>query len=112
MGRRKGLETCYIPVGLREAIEAEVLFVPSLAMDPIDPDAYDYGDTRSASDPFLMDVLDRVKSIFQDAYHCTEFGRDEKAWCYRVVWPLVELAMRLHGSAKFKLKSVYDAHPI
>jgi hypothetical protein len=101
------LETCYIPAGLREAIETDVLFVPSLAMDPIDPDAYDHEDMRSASDPSLMDLLDRVKNIFQDACHCTEFGRDENAWCYRVVWPLMELAMKLYGNTKFKLESVY-----
>ncbi|KAF2463674.1 uncharacterized protein BDR25DRAFT_297831 [Lindgomyces ingoldianus] len=106
LGCRKGLETCYIPAGLRQAIETDVLFVPSLAMDPIDPDAYDYEDTRQASDPSLVDMLDRVKTIFQDACHCTEFGRDENAWCYRVVWPLIELAMKLYGGAKFKLESV------
>ncbi|KAF1995237.1 hypothetical protein P154DRAFT_500620 [Amniculicola lignicola CBS 123094] len=106
LGRREGLETGYIPVGLRRAIEADALFAPSLAMDPIDPEAYDYGDTRLVSHPMLVDVLDRVKNIFQDACHCTEFGRDENAWCYRVVWPLIELAMKLHGNAKFKLESV------
>ncbi|KAF2733034.1 hypothetical protein EJ04DRAFT_565424 [Polyplosphaeria fusca] len=49
-------------------------------MDPIDPEAYDYEDTRSISDSSLLDVLDRVRNIFQDACHCTEFGRDENAW--------------------------------
>jgi len=71
LGCRKGLETCYIPAGLRKAIEVEALFMPSLAINPIDLDAYDYEDTRPAGDPFLVDILDRVKNIFQDAHHCT-----------------------------------------
>jgi hypothetical protein len=107
LSRREGLEVSYIPAGLREAIESDVLFAPSLAMDPIDPEAYDHDDTRPASHPALVNALDRVKNIFQDACHCTEFGRDENAWCFRVVWPLVELAMKLHCNTKFKLESVY-----
>ncbi|CAN9171290.1 unnamed protein product [Alternaria alternata] len=106
LSRREGLEVSYIPAGLREAIESDVLFAPSLAMDPIDPEAYDHDDTRPASHPALVNALDRVKNIFQDACHCTEFGRDENAWCFRVVWPLVELAMKLHCNTKFKLESV------
>ena len=107
LSRRKGLEISYIPAGLREAIESDVLFAPSLAMEPIDPEAYDHEDARPASHPLLVDALDRVKSIFEGACHCTEFGRDENAWCYRVVWPLVELAMKLQGNIKFKMESVY-----
>ena len=107
LSRREGLEISYIPAGLREAIESDVLFAPTLAMDPIDPEAYDYEDTRPGSHPSLVDALDRVKSIFESACHCTEYGRDENAWCYRVVWPLVELAMRLQGNTKFKMESVY-----
>ncbi|CAN9463975.1 unnamed protein product [Alternaria alternata] len=56
-----------------------MLFAPSLAMDPTDPEAYDYNVTRPASHPSLVNALDRVKSIFQDACRCTEFGRDENA---------------------------------
>ncbi|PVH99590.1 hypothetical protein DM02DRAFT_614901 [Periconia macrospinosa] len=104
---REGLETSYIPAGLREAIETDALFAPSLAMDPIDSEAYDHKDIRSATHSSLVDVLGRVKDIFQDACHCTEFGRDENAWCYRVIWPLIELAMKLHENSKFKLESVY-----
>ena len=107
LSRREGLEVSYIPAGLREAIELDVLFAPSLAMDPIDPEAYDHGDARPASHPSLVDALDRVKNIFQDACHCTELGRDENAWCYRVVWPLSELAMKLHDNNTFKMESVY-----
>ncbi|KAF5843981.1 hypothetical protein GGP41_003160 [Bipolaris sorokiniana] len=106
LGRREGLEISYIPAGLRNAIESDMLFAPSLAMDPIDPEAYDYNDTRPASHPLLVNALERVKNIFQDACHCTEFGRDENAWCFRVVWPLVELAIKLHCNTKFKLESV------
>ncbi|CAN9171321.1 unnamed protein product [Alternaria alternata] len=80
LSHREGLEVSYIPAGLREAIESDVLFAPSLAMDPIDPEAYDHDDTRPASHPALVNALDRVKNIFQDACHCTEFGRDENAW--------------------------------
>ncbi|CAN9196174.1 unnamed protein product [Alternaria alternata] len=105
LSRREGLEVSYIPAGLREAIESDVLFAPSLAMDPIDPEAYDHDDTRPASHPALVNALDRVKNIFQDACHCTKFGRDENAWCFRVVWPLVELSMKLHCNTKFKLES-------
>jgi hypothetical protein len=85
-----------------------MLFAPSLAMDPTDPEAYDYNVTRPANHPSLVNALDRVKSIFQDACRCTEFGRDENAWCFCVVWPFVELAMKLHCNTKFKLESVYD----
>ncbi|KAL5114018.1 hypothetical protein ACEQ8H_008123 [Pleosporales sp. CAS-2024a] len=106
LGRREGLETSYIPAGLREAIESDPLFAPSLAMDPIDPEAYDYSDTRPASHPSLVNAIDCVKNIYQDALHCTNFERDENAWCYRVVWPLVELAMKLNCSTKFKFESV------
>lgn len=72
------------------------------------PDAFDHEDTLTASDLSLLEVLDCVKSIFQDACHCTEFGRDENAWCYHVIWLLTELAMKLYGNAKFKLESVYS----
>ncbi|RMZ69753.1 ribonuclease h [Pyrenophora seminiperda CCB06] len=106
LGCREGLETGYIPAGLREAIETDALFAPSLAMDPIDPEAFDYDDTRPASNPSLVDALVCVKNIFQDACHCTEFGRDENAWCYRVVWPLVKLAMKLRNNTEFKFESV------
>ncbi|CBY01212.1 predicted protein [Plenodomus lingam JN3] len=106
LGRREGLEISYIPAGLRKAIESDTLFAPSLAMDPIDSEAYDHNDTRPASHPALVNALDRLKNIFQDACHCTEFGRDENAWCYRVVWPLIELAMKLDCNTKFKLESV------
>ena len=102
LGRREGLEISYIPASLREAIESDMLFAPSLAMDPIDPEAYDHNDTRPASHPSRVNALDRVKNIFQDACHCNEFGRDENAWCFRVVWPLGELAMKLHCNTKFK----------
>lgn len=85
LSRREGLETGYIPAGLREAIETDALFAPSLAMDPIDSEAYDHKDIRPATHPTLVDALDRVKNVFQDACHCTEFGRDENAWCYRVI---------------------------
>ena len=107
LSRREGLEIGYIPAGLREAIETDALFAPSLAMDPIDSEAYDHNDVRPVTHPSLVDALDRVRNIFQDACHCTEFGRDENAWCYRVIWPLIELAMKLHENSKFKLESVY-----
>lgn len=63
LGCRKGLETGYIPAGLREAIKTDMLFVLSLAIDPIDPDAYDHKDTRLASDLLLVEVPDHVKNI-------------------------------------------------
>lgn len=107
LNRREGLETSYIPAGLRKAIETDALFVPSLAMDAIDPEAYDYSDTRPVSHPFLVDVLHRVKKIYQDARHCTELGRDENAWCYCVVWPLFELTVKLNNNTNFELESVY-----
>jgi hypothetical protein len=107
LSRCEGLETGYIPAGLREAIETDTLFATSIAMDPIDLEAYDHNDLRPASHPLLIDALDRIKNIFRNACHCTESGRDENAWCYRVVWPLIELAMKLHDNSKFILESVY-----
>lgn len=64
LGRREGLEISYIPAGLREAIESDLLFAPSLAMDPIDLEAYDHNNIRPASHPSLVNALDRVKNIF------------------------------------------------
>lgn len=107
LSRHEGLETRYIPAGLREAIEPDILFAPSLIMNCIDPETYDYNDTQPASHPLPVDALDRAHSMFEGACHCTEFERDENAWCYRVVWPLVELAMEMQGNTKFKVESVY-----
>tara|TARA_R110002003_G_scaffold192_2_gene14896 strand:- start:331 stop:480 length:150 start_codon:yes stop_codon:yes gene_type:complete len=48
-----------------------------------------------------------VKSIFQSATLCTQFGRDEIAWCFSVIWPLIELAIKLYGKDEWRPESVY-----
>ncbi|KAF2254344.1 hypothetical protein BU26DRAFT_136771 [Trematosphaeria pertusa] len=96
----------YIPVGLKDAIEQDPDFRLSLSMEPIDEEAFDHEDTRTLADFALVDTLQQVKKIFQGATLCTQFGRDENAWCFSVVWPLIELALKLHGNDKWRPESV------
>lgn len=96
----------YIPIGLKDAIEKDPDFRLSIAMEPIDEDAFDYEDKRTVADFTFLDTLQQVKKIFQGAMLCTQFGRDENAWCFSVVWPLIELAIKLHGKDKWRPESV------
>ncbi|KAF2468393.1 uncharacterized protein BDR25DRAFT_344352 [Lindgomyces ingoldianus] len=94
----------YIPAGLQEAICRDPVFLPSLDIDPIDEEEFDEADSQNAAE--LADTLRRVKTIFQNARLCTEYGRDENAWCFDVVYPLLELAIKLHGKDKWRCESV------
>ncbi|KAF1968775.1 hypothetical protein BU23DRAFT_540797 [Bimuria novae-zelandiae CBS 107.79] len=106
--RRLGdtVKGAYIPAGLKKAIEQDPEFHLSLSMEPIDPEAFDYDDKRTLADFSLAYTIQQVKSIFRDATLCTQFGRDENAWCFGVVWPLIELAIKLHGKDKWRPESV------
>ena len=106
--RRLGnaLKGGYIPVGLKAAIEQDPDFRLSIAMDPIGEEAFDHEDKRTLADFVLVDTLQQVKKIFQGATLCTRFGRDENAWCFNVVWPLIELAIKFHGKDKWQPESV------
>ncbi|KAH8710252.1 hypothetical protein GQ44DRAFT_776622 [Phaeosphaeriaceae sp. PMI808] len=75
-------------------------------MEPIDEEASDHRDKRTLADFALLDTLQQVKKIFQGATLCTQFGRDENTWCFSVVWPLIELAIKLHGKDKWRPESV------
>jgi hypothetical protein len=107
--RRLGdpLKRAYIPAGLKDAIEQDPAFSQSLDMEPIDAEAYDYNDQRTPADFALADTLQHVRTIFHNATLCTQFGRDENAWCFGVIWPLIQLAIRLHGNNKWCAESVY-----
>jgi hypothetical protein len=48
----------------------------------------------------LVDTVKQAKGIFQNATLCTQFGKDENAWCFGVIWPLIELIIKLHGKDK------------
>ncbi|KAF2459139.1 hypothetical protein BDY21DRAFT_420389 [Lineolata rhizophorae] len=96
----------YIPGGLRSAIEQDPDFRLSVSMEPIDEEAFDHEDKRTLADFTLIDTLQQVKKIFQSASLCTQFGRDENAWCFSVVWPLIELTIKLHGKDKWRPESV------
>jgi hypothetical protein len=96
----------YIPGGLKDAIERDPDFRLSVCMEPIDEEAFDYEDKRTLADFALVDTLEQVKKIFQGATLCTQFGRDESAWCFTVVWPLIELAIKLYGKDKWRPESV------
>ena len=100
------IKGAYIPGGLRDAIEQDPDFALSLSMEPIDDVAFDYDDTRPQDDVALLDILQRVKGIFESAALCSQFGRDENAWCFGVVWPLIELAVLLHGQSHWRPESV------
>ncbi|KAF1994105.1 hypothetical protein P154DRAFT_476490 [Amniculicola lignicola CBS 123094] len=100
------LKGAYIPAGLKDAIEQDPEFRLSLSMEPIDIEAFDYDDKRTLADFALVDILQQVKNIFQNATLCTQFGRDENAWCFGVIWPLIELAIKLHGKNKWRPESV------
>jgi hypothetical protein len=96
----------YIPGGLRDAIEQDPDFRLSISMEPIDEEAFDHTDKRTLADFALADTLQQVKKIFQGATLCTQFGRDKSAWCFNVVWPLIELAIKLHSGEKWRPESV------
>ncbi|OAL57044.1 hypothetical protein IQ07DRAFT_495484, partial [Pyrenochaeta sp. DS3sAY3a] len=96
----------YIPGGLKDAIEQDPDFQPSLRMTPIQEEAFDHTDKRTLADTVLADTLREVKKIFQRAAFCTHFERDENAWCFAVVWPLLELVIQLHGRKKWRPDNV------
>jgi hypothetical protein len=96
----------YIPGGLKDAIKQDPDFCLSVSMEPINEEAFDHEDKRTLADFALVHTLHQVKNIFQGATLCTQFGRDENAWCFSVVWPLIELAIKLHGKDKWRPKSV------
>jgi hypothetical protein len=100
------LKCKYIPGGLKDAIEQDPEFRLSLSMEPIEEEAFDYSDKRTLNDVALINVLQQVKRIYQSAALCARFGRDENAWCYGVVWPLIELAMMIHGKNQWQTESV------
>ncbi|KAF2811517.1 uncharacterized protein BDZ99DRAFT_518778 [Mytilinidion resinicola] len=106
--RRLGsaLKGGYIPGGLKDAIEQDPDFRLSVSMEPIEEEAFNHEDSRTLADFALVDTLQQVKRIFQAATLCTQFGRDENAWCFSVVWPLIGLALKLHGKGKWRLESV------
>ncbi|KAF1995301.1 hypothetical protein P154DRAFT_624078 [Amniculicola lignicola CBS 123094] len=58
---------CYIPAGLKDAIEPDPEFRLSLSMEPIDIEVFDYDDKRTLADFALIDTLQQVRSIFQNA---------------------------------------------
>jgi len=102
----RSLRGGYIPGGLKDAIEQDLDFRLSMSMDPIDEEAFDHEDKRTLADFTLTDILQQVKRIFQSATLCTKFERDENAWCFSVIWPLIDLAIKLHGKDKWRLESV------
>lgn len=75
-------------------------------MEPVEEEAFDYANKRTLADFALVDTLQQVKKIFQSATLCTQFGRDENAWCFGVIWPLLELAIKLHAKDKWRPESV------
>jgi hypothetical protein len=52
-------------------------------------------------------TLRKVRKIFRNAFYCQTRGRDENAWCYDVVRPMVRLALRLYAKDKLYIQSVY-----
>lgn len=100
------LDGAYIPGGLKDAIERDPVLGSSLSMEPIEDKACNFEDKRTVHDLELLDLLQQVKEIFQSAILCSRFGRDENAWCFGVVWPLLKLAIRLHGKQKWRPESV------
>jgi hypothetical protein len=96
----------YIPAGLKDAIEQHPEFHLSLSMEPIEGGAFDYEDTRTLGDFALDNILQQVKRIFKSATLCAQFGRDENAWCFGVIWPLIELATRIRGESQWQPESV------
>jgi hypothetical protein len=96
----------YIPGGLKDAIEQDPDFQPSIRVKPIKEEAFDHTDKRTLADCGLADILREVKRIFQGGTLCAQFGRDENAWSLAVVWPLLELAIKLHGGDRWRLESV------
>ncbi|KAF1363471.1 hypothetical protein EJ07DRAFT_173284 [Lizonia empirigonia] len=106
--RRLGdaLKGKYIPGGLKDAIEQDSDFSLSLSMEPIEEEAFDYSDKRTLDDFALVNILQQVKRIYQSAALCAQFGRDENAWCFGVIWPLIELATTIHGKNQWQTESV------
>jgi hypothetical protein len=85
-------------------LETEPAFHKALLHEPIDDDAYDESDERSAKQCAL--VIDRAKAVLQGTQLCTTYNKDENAWCLNVVIPLLDLALVLHGRDTFRCESV------
>ncbi|KAI8930556.1 hypothetical protein NX059_012166 [Plenodomus lindquistii] len=85
-------------------LETELAFHTALLHEPIDDEAYDERDERSAKQCAL--VIGRVKAVLQGTQLCTTYNKDENAWCLDVVVPLLDLALVLHGRDSFRCESV------
>ncbi|RMD39683.1 hypothetical protein DV735_g5444, partial [Chaetothyriales sp. CBS 134920] len=94
---RNAAKAGYIPGGLKDAIEQDPDLRVSLHMEPIDKEAFDYEDKRTLADFALVETMQQVKKIYQNAVHCSEQGKDENAWCFSVVYPVFEHAAKLDG---------------
>ncbi|KAF2106054.1 hypothetical protein BDV96DRAFT_339319 [Lophiotrema nucula] len=70
------------------------------------PKDFDRQDDRPADSDELANVWRKVKNIFINARDCKKGNRDENAWCYDVVWPLLLLAIALYGDKRWWLQSV------
>ena len=66
---------------------------------------FDLNDTRSAEE--LSFVWKRVKNICISARDCKDNGKDENAWCDKVVRPSIQLAIELHGKDKWQIQNLY-----
>ncbi|KAF7857328.1 hypothetical protein EAF04_009569 [Stromatinia cepivora] len=92
------LEEDLIPVGLKPQILATY---PSIAAS-IPDSAYDISDTRSRSE---LDILwGCVENILSGSRECGKDQRDENAWCSKVIYPMLCLALK--GSPMMQVESV------
>jgi len=101
---RRRLTSRFIPACLRTVLEKEPAFQTALVHEPIDDDAYDESDERPAE--YFALAVDRAKAVLQGTQLCTTYNKDENAWCFDVVIPLLDLALMLYGRDTFRRESV------
>lgn len=96
----------YIPIGLKDVIEQGPDYRLSISIDPIDEEVFDHEDKRTLANFVLVNILQQVMKIFHGATLCTQLGRDKNAWCFSVVWAVIEVAIKFHGKDKWQPESV------
>ncbi|KAK3216149.1 hypothetical protein GRF29_8g2368657 [Pseudopithomyces chartarum] len=92
------LEEGLIPASLKSNVLAKY---PSIAAS-IPIVAYDLSDTRSANELGIM--WDSVEEILSESRDCGRYQQDKNAWCMKVVYSTLRLALK--GNHSLKVESV------
>lgn len=64
-------------------------------------------DNRQRDLEELDNIWEFVEGLLSDAALCHEYGRDENAWCDKVVLPVMQRALKGKDMSLFKVDNMY-----